>query len=269
VIFLHFREIMRAPWRLLLPLLAAVVACGGEPGDPEDPFDPDDKEDRGDRAVFYEVDPGHSSASFREYVAKAVRLLESDESEVAQLTARAIRDGRVRIDELVDLTCWDFERVRREVSTPIASSDFASLRKPNSRVARILTTELAGYMWSNRIYVSRGQTTRRLAATLVHEVNHVINRSEVGYWDDLPTSAFRHEYRAFYAESLFDPEEYEGVDLVDYVIDLYELDREAMPASVIAKPLTERLLPTEAAWRARRVKDDVPDVDADCPARTE
>ena len=98
----------------------------------------------------------------------------------------------------------------------------------------------------------------RLAATLVHEVNHVINRSEVGYYDDLPTSAFIHEYRAFYAEALFDPEEYEGIDLVDYVIENYELDRIEDPRQILANPLTPRLLPDAAAWRARNVASNPP-----------
>jgi hypothetical protein len=90
-----------------------------------------------------------------------------------------------------------------------------------------------------------------LAATLVHEVNHVINRSEVGYYDDLPTSAFLHEYRAFHAERLFDPSFYEGVDLVDYVVTQYELDRGKIAPAILASPLTPRLVPDSDAWRAR------------------
>jgi hypothetical protein len=120
-------------------------------------------------------------------------------------------------------------------------------------------------MWSNRIYVSRGQPARQLASTLVHEMNHVINRSEVGYWDDFPTSAFVHEYRAFHAERTFDPAPLEGVDLTDHVISLYDLDRSAIDPSVLAAPLTPRLLPDADAWRARRVSADPPDDDATCP----
>ena len=122
-------------------------------------------------------------------------------------------------------------------------------------------------MWSNRIYVSRGQTARGLAATLVHEVNHVINRSEVGYYDDLPTSAFVHEYRAFHAETMFDPGPWKGVDLVERVITSYELDRAKIPASVLAHPVTPRLLPDATSWRLRAAQDDVPDDDAACPGQ--
>ena len=133
----------------------------------------------------------------------------------------------------------------------------------NRRVLRTIESELDGYMWSNRIYVSRGQTAERLAATLIHEVNHVLNRSEVGYYDDLPTSAFIHEYRAFYAESLFDPDEYEGIDIADYVIENYDLDRSKIDPEILAAPLTPRLLPDPKGWKVRNVRADrevLPDV---------
>ena len=112
-------------------------------------------------------------------------------------------------------------------------------------------------MWSNRIYVARGMDARHVAATLVHETNHVLNRSEVGYYDDLPTSAFIHEYRAFYVERTFEPEEYAGIDLVDFVITNYELDRAKIHPDILAHPLTPKLLPTPNAWQARDVSSDV------------
>ena len=224
------------------------------------------KDDR-DAAGFSEVDATHSTLTFRRYLESAIRRLERHPSELAQLTARAIRDRRVHLDELVDLTCWDFERARADLpAAGLTSADYHRLHDRGSSVAKALTDELDGYMWSNRIYVSRGQATNRLAATLVHEVNHVINRSEVGYYDDLPTSAFLHEYRAFYSESLFDPEEYAGIDLVDHVIENYELDRSKIPAAVLREPLSPLLLPDAAAWQARRIQDDERDLDADCPA---
>ncbi len=254
--------------------LLALALCGAC-ATPEDGLDDTElgdldlggKEDRGG-AGFVEVDPSHSSATFRRYIERAIVKLEVDDSQIAQLTAKSIRAGKVRIDELVDLTCWDFERARQELSTaatPLASEDWQTLQDPGSDAAAVLSAELDGYMWSNRIYVSRGQTVTRLAATLIHETNHVINRSEVGYWDDLPTSAFLHEYRAFYAEAMFDPDEYEGIDLVDHVLALYELDRDAMRPEALQMPLTPRLLPDTAAWRARKLSNDVPDDPSTCP----
>jgi hypothetical protein len=257
--------VKRWPLVLLVVSLVGGVSCSGGPVD-EDLDTGDGKEDRGGALAFHEVDPSHTSASFRRYVRNALALLEDSDAEIARLTAQAIRDGRVEIDELVDLTCWDFERARKDLtSVELESADWRRLHDPASPVARAFADELDGYMWQNRIYVSRGQTARRLAATLVHEVNHVINRSEVGYYDDLPTSAFLHEVRAFHAESLFDPDTYDGVDLASHVITLYELDREAIDEAVLAHPITPRLLPDARAWRDRRVEDDPVDKDEDCP----
>ena len=239
-----------------LSLLAAFVACAAPP------YDGDGSGAGGggkadETARFVEVDSTHTTATFRSYIGEALDLLAADSRQLAQLTLESIRDGRVKIDELSDLTCEDFIRVGRDLpDLHIEPSDYEDLT-PRSDLTAAISEELAGYMWSNRIYVSRGQEPVRLAATLIHEVNHVINRSEVGYYDDLPTSAFLHEYRAFYAEAQFDRDEYAGVDLVDYVIETYELDRSKIPAAILADPLTPRLLPTEIAWRERDADSDV------------
>jgi len=250
--------------RLACLSLLVFAACAAEPGDADETTD--DKGDRGGpTGRFTEVDPAHSSKAFRTYIGKALDVLAADDSQLAQLTLKSIAAGYVRLDELVDLTCADFERVRADLpDAGLAPDDYAHLHDRGSAVKTAIENELDGYMWSNRIYVSRGQTAKRLAATLVHETNHVVNRSEVGYYDDLPTSAFIHEYRAFYLEAQFDPDEYEGIDLVDYVVTNYELDRAKIRASVLAHPVTEQLLPTAAAWKARRPFADVETVPAVC-----
>ena len=245
-----------------LALIAVCTACAA--GGAEDAGDEtiDDKGDRGTATGgrFTEVDPTRSSKAFRAYIGKALDVLAADDSELAQLTLTSISAGYVKIDELADLTCPDFERVRADLpDATLTPEDRGTLA-----AKRTIEAELDGYMWSNRIYVSRGQTAQRLAATLIHEVNHVVNRSEVGYYDDLPTSAFVHEYRAFYLEAQFDPAEYASIDLVSYVIDNYELDRSKIRASVLAQPLTPQLLPTTAAWRTRNVTADRETVPAVC-----
>jgi hypothetical protein len=249
------------------PLVLLVACATTVPDDADDELGGGGKDDRGAAVGFSEVDADHSTLTFRRYIEAALKALERDPSQLAQLTAKSIRDRRVHIDELVDLTCWDFERARTDLpDAGLEPADYHRLHDRASPVAKALTDALDGYMWSNRIYVSRGQTVKRLAATLIHEVNHVINRSEVGYYDDLPTSAFIHEYRAFHAEAQFDPDEYAGIDLVDYVIENYELDRTKIHAATLATPLTPRLLPDAAAWKQRRVHADTRDDDATCPA---
>jgi hypothetical protein len=249
--------------RRLALLLVLTAACATTDDDLADEVS-DGKGDRSGGSRFDEVDPTYSTKTFRDYVGKALDKLDAHDSQLARLTLWSIESGFVKIDELRDLTCADFERVRADLpDADLEPSDRATLHKRNSAAAKAIENELDGYMWSNRIYVSRGQTPQRLAATLIHEVNHVLNRSEVGYYDNLPTSAFVHEYRAFYAESVFDPAEYEGIDIVDYVIDNYDLDRSKIDPAVLATPLTPRLLPDPKAWKVRNVRADrevLPDV---------
>jgi hypothetical protein len=247
-----------------VPLFVLLAACA-TPGGDDALEDGDDKGDRGTSSRFTEVDPTHSTKAFRTYIGKALDVLAADPSELSQLTLKSIQAGYVKIDELADLTCADFERVRSDLpDAGLTPDDYAHLHDTRSSVKATIENELDGYMWSNRIYVARGRDPQRLAATLIHEVNHVVNRSEVGYYDDLPTSAFIHEYRAFYLEARFDPTEFEGIDLVDYVITNYELDRSKIKPEVLANPVSERLLPTQAAWKARKVSADVETVPAVC-----
>src|SRR5262245_2276924 len=243
-------------------ILATLVACAVPADDELDGAD--GKSDGVTSTRFVEIDPTHTNATFRTYIHRALDKLDANHGELAQLTSKSIAAGRVRIDELADLTCGDFLRVLKDLpALGLVPADHARLKQRGSDVAAALATELDGYMWSNRIYVSRGQDPLRLAATLVHEVNHVINRSDVGYYVDAPTSVFVHEYRAFYVERMFDPRRYDGVDLIAYVIDAYELDRTKIAASTLASPLTPKLLPDAAAWRERHVEDDVEEP-ADC-----
>lgn len=242
-------------------ILAGFVACAA-PADEAD----DVTGGKADSvsARFTEVNPAHTNATFRTYIDRALDALETHDTELAHLTYTSIKAGRVKIDELADLTCADFIHVIGDLpALQLVPSDYPKLRLRGSAVTKAIANEIDGYMWSNHVYVARSIEPVHLAATLIHEVNHVINRSEVGYYDDLPTSAFLHEYRAFWVESQFEPAEYEGVDLVDFVIENYELDRSKIPAAILAKPLTPIFLPDAAAWRTRNVSADVEEV-ADC-----
>ena len=251
---------MRPAWTVALLL---TVGCT-DPAVDEDGID-DGKSDSA--GGFSEVDAEHSNVTFQRYIEAAVRLLERNDSELAQLTAKSIRERRVLIDELIDLTCWDFDRARKDLpDAGLTADDYFTLQSPGSPAGKTLTENLDGYMWANRIYVARGLTVKHLAGTFIHEVNHVINRSEVGYYENLPTSGFLHEYRSFALEAEFDPAEWEGIDLVDFVIENYELDRTKIEPGALKEPLIPVLVPDKAAWDARDVAKDVPDDDSLCPS---
>jgi len=158
--------------------------------------------EKGMNQPFLEVNPRNTSLEFRGYVAKALKALRRSDSQVGRDTYEAIATGRIKLDELSDLTRPDYLHLRKELlpdGVRLKLEDYERLHKP--KVLRAITENIDGYMWDERIYVTRGQTAESLAATLVHEVNHVINASEENYRSDL--SMLVEEYRAFYAEELF------------------------------------------------------------------
>ncbi|MBI3183223.1 MAG: hypothetical protein HYZ28_13885 [Myxococcales bacterium] len=156
------------------------------------------------RLGFSEVDPSHSSASFKRYVARALEVLRRSRTPIGRATYDVISRGRVRIDELSDLTRQDFRRVRRTIAsfgTRVGSDEYHRLHDRKGHAWRAIEENIRGYQWDDRIYVERGLSPEKLASTLVHEVNHILNVSEEHYRGD--TAALREEYRAFYAEMLF------------------------------------------------------------------
>jgi hypothetical protein len=262
------RLAMTTSWLLVI---ASVAGCAMPSADDEEENDGGGGKADG-TSRFVEVDPSHSTKSFREYIGKALDQLEEaghdmpgDGGRLAKATAAAIEAGLVHVDELRDLTCSDFEHVRSDLpDAHLQPEDRATIHAHGSKAAKAIEGELDGYQWGNRIYLSRQMTITRLAATLIHETNHVLNRSEIGYYDDLPSSAFVHEYRAFYAESLYDKDEWDGTDIVDYVVTEYDLDRDKLHPELLAHPLTPILIPTKADWDARDVESDVEEVPDVC-----
>jgi hypothetical protein len=85
----------------------------------------------------------------------------------------------------------------------------------DAALAKKLEDDLAGYQWGNRMYFTLSSATDvdELAATLVHEVVHVANRSECSYYSVIETHALDHdrayveEYRSFLSECYFNEED--------------------------------------------------------------
>jgi hypothetical protein len=157
--------------------------------------------EKGMQYPFLEVNPARSSLPFRTQVARALDVLRKADNPVSRTTFEAIVSGRVKVDTLSDLSRADYLRLRRDLlpeGVKLKPEDFARLEhKP---VLRAITSSLDGYMWDDRVYIADGLTPERLASTLVHEVNHVLNRSEENYRGD--RAMLVEEYRACYAEAV-------------------------------------------------------------------
>ena len=153
---------------------------------------------------FVEVNAAHTSKAFQKYVGQALEVLRKNKTPIGQATYRYICSGKVKLDEMSDLTRADYIRSTKNLANwgaKVSPDEFADLHDPTSHASKVVTANLRGYMWDERIYLAEGMTPKQLASTLVHEVNHVINKSEEHYRGD--TQALLQEFRADYAERLF------------------------------------------------------------------
>jgi len=150
---------------------------------------------------FTEVNPQRSSPAFRAKVEAALRVLEQGGTASARGTVEAIRSGQVKVDGFSDLTRSDFRRLSRELDPSgkaFGKDAFETLGDTSSRAFKRVNGAIYGYMWDDRVYVNTDTSARRLAATLVHEVNHALNQSEEHYRS--ARAKLLEEYRAHYAE---------------------------------------------------------------------
>lgn len=242
--------------------VVCLLACGSD--DEEAPFDSQDCTN----VAFTEVNPDNSSVAFRAAIEDALGSLcrSQSDGDLGFETYKSIVTGRVQIDILEDLSDLDY-------STVLVFYGLAP-GTPRSEALPGILADLAGYMWGNRVYVVLGGSTEALAATLMHEVNHVLNRSDENYYLPLDREveeperstilnelrvdegrAFVEEYRAFYLEevlagSALDQGKTQSMaTLKQSIATLYEFssldvsDFPDFPAGI--------LVPNEEGWAAR------------------
>ncbi len=140
-------------------------------------------------------------------------LAENGETELqralAEETVARIEDGDVWIGPVSDARGVDLWHMCKDI-VPDECGDRPTDEdwRATPAIQEAIEADLDGYQWGNRLYFTGSDETdpRKLAATLVHEVNHVLNRSECYYYDDYEThevdqtGAFLEEFRAFYVE---------------------------------------------------------------------
>ncbi|MCX6131320.1 MAG: hypothetical protein NTX25_19950 [Proteobacteria bacterium] len=132
---------------------------------------------------------------------------------IATETLARLAEARVLLDSIDDPLPEDLYHMCRDLGhrdCPKPLENPASFRGTSS-LRQMIDQRYEGYMWGNRIYVKfiRSLKPEELALTLVHEVNHVLNRSECHYYHDYtaqvldPALGFLEEYRAFIAECAY------------------------------------------------------------------
>jgi len=214
------------PRRALLLTLAlglAPVACDDGGGSPGVTQAPDDL--KGDRPGAPKFVPIRADVPFsageRARLVAALEWLKktaasgsaSRQRRLAGETLARVESGAVRIGSLasargMDLwhMCKDLDDAAARAACPAAPVDAGWA---DAAVLTAVTSELDGYMWGNRLYLAidpDATDPAPLGTTLVHEVNHILNRSECWYYADYfahvvePSFAWLEEYRAFTAE---------------------------------------------------------------------
>ena len=207
--------------RLSILAVLAVIACTDDTTAELAPLADDLKGDRGGRPAFVAIDPSHPlegtpratiMAALNELNRVAHNGTSGRQRMLATETLARIQAGDVLIGAISDARGGDLWHMCRDLES--LPCDIAFPTEPNwtdRAVVAALNDEIAGYTWGNRLYFNLDGAIDAafLAATLVHEVNHALNRSECSYYRDYfahevdPTLAFVEEYRAFVSECVF------------------------------------------------------------------
>jgi len=214
------RRLPRGLFGLLVAALAvgAFVGCSGTAGDVAT------GEDDIARQSFRFVDANPEvplSAVARKKIQDALRVLArlaarrdapALSRDLARLTVERIGAGDVLLGSIAGARGIDRWHMCKDYALPACKG---APPDPTDRtwtgdasLGAKLEAELAGYQWGNRVYftIDEALDPSELAATLVHEVNHVANRSECHYYKNVDAHtvdanhAFVEEFRAFLAE---------------------------------------------------------------------
>lgn len=170
-------------------------------------------EQGGSQTTSSKADRGSADDSFELAFDVLRDLAENGETELQRAlageTLARIEAGDVWIGPLSEARGLDLWHMCQDAmpgecgDVPAADSEWQ-----DAELIQVVGAELDGYMWGDRLYFTVSESTdpRELAATLVHEVNHVLNRSECSYYSDIEAHTLDHElayveeYRAFLTE---------------------------------------------------------------------
>lgn len=200
---------------------ALTVGCGGESSAPASS---DDDEINARTYAFVDVNPDApltplAKSKIQAALGKLDRVAKRGESPLrralAAETLARVESGQVMLGSIAGARgidrwhmCKDYKLDACKGAPPAADD---RTWRGDAEVERVLDRDLAGYMWGNRLYFTLHKATdpNELASTLVHEINHVANRSECHYYANIethdvePDLAFVEEYRAFFSECYF------------------------------------------------------------------
>ena len=156
---------------------------------------------------------------FNDKIIEAMTIMEartrnpsSTGHQIARESLERISNYDVTISSFKGLTYNDYRHVMIDLEQTVVETpkDIDTWQVSKKDLA-LIESLLSGYMWGNRLYfrIHKDDDPVELSSTLVHEVNHIANRSECSYYQDIKTQevddtlASVEEFRAFYAECLY------------------------------------------------------------------
>jgi len=134
--------------------------------------------------------------TIKRQVEKAKKILESWNTKIAQTTLEIINSGEVKVLDCLHISKKALRVISDDNNIP------HSLYYINKReyAKKLLKKQVACY-YENEIYISDMMlSSRELAETLVHEINHHLNQSHHHYQSK--QQIFQEEFRAHVAEHL-------------------------------------------------------------------
>lgn len=179
----------------------------------------------------------------------AVRAhLATSRSEIGKNTFDALESGAIELGTMDNLTLGDCRRLVEENPRQwegIVSADECV----EGRVPKKILEKVSGYQHENRIYVRASGKISDAAATVVHETNHVANKTHERYGSS--REILEEEYRAYYVTLLYQDGRAPGAGylswLKGWIVEQYALDVAPSLGDVPAGVLDNSIAPEMVA----------------------
>ena len=158
-----------------------------------------------------ELDPANTSARVEDaqrhaFLGDVLSILARSPSPIAANTLRALRSGVAHLDTLDRLTVEDCVMLLTENPKPwagiAAAGECGKAEEGLATVPAAVLERVSGFTNGDRIYVNPARSTRDMATTVVHEINHVANHSQDHYGTH--AEILREEYRAYWVAQHFE-----------------------------------------------------------------
>lgn len=166
----------------------------------------------------------------RAQVAVARERLDRLDTPYARTMREELDAGRVVPLPFCKVTKGDFEQFAKDLDLSALGTtrdeQWNAIRRGDASGIKSIHTQIYGYAWENRVYLSTGMSDSRVLETLAHEVQHVLRKAHLRNFKDQRVTCVE-ELEAFKAEVLVKKPVISDEELLAMrknLNELYELD---------------------------------------------